>query len=252
MESRLSTSAGDLSTPNSAYFDRADNMINLAAKHGIAVFLDPAETGGWLPILRNNGPAKAYNYGQFLGRRYKSFPNIVWMSGNDFLTWNSSSADNNLVGQVMAGIASIDSSHLQTVELNYNKSYSNQDAALSPFPGAGCRIYLLRKLRRDSGRVYNSSPVRPTFLVESNYEYENDTGFFRGTTGTLILREQEYWTMTSGACGHLYGNKYTWPFKSSQITTGRSFDTGGVLWIRRGRSNSPTSISSFSRSRGGI
>jgi hypothetical protein len=92
----------DLSTPNSAYFQRADEMIRLAAKYGLAVFLDPVETGRWLSTLRNNGPTKAYNYGKFLGIRYKNVSNIVWLNGNDFKTWDTSKADNNLVYQVMA------------------------------------------------------------------------------------------------------------------------------------------------------
>jgi len=39
-----------------------------------------------------------------------------------------------------------------------------------------------------------------------------------------ILRRQEYWTMTSGATGQLYGNHFTWQFvsgwESYLITTG--------------------------------
>ena len=104
----------DLSTPNESYFALYDATINLAASHGINVFLDPIETGGWLTTLRNNGSAKAFNYGVFVGNRYKNFPNIIWMSGNDFANYTVSS-DNVLVGQVMAGIASVDSNHLQTV-----------------------------------------------------------------------------------------------------------------------------------------
>ena len=52
------TTPGDLSTPNPAYFARADAIIRLAAKAGMVVFLDPIETGGWLGVLRSNGVAK--------------------------------------------------------------------------------------------------------------------------------------------------------------------------------------------------
>ena len=53
------TTPGDLSTPNQAYFDRAAQMINLAAAKGMVVLLDPAETGGWLGVLEANGVRKA-------------------------------------------------------------------------------------------------------------------------------------------------------------------------------------------------
>ncbi len=45
----------DLSKPNEAYFTRLDHIISIAGKHGILVFVDPIETIGWLPTLRNNG-----------------------------------------------------------------------------------------------------------------------------------------------------------------------------------------------------
>ena len=114
-----------------SYFTELDALVRLAATYHLAVVLDPIETGGWLVTLENNGPSKAYNFGVYLGSRYRSFANIVWQSGNDFQTWNSSPTDNNLVHQVMLGIASTDPVHLQTIELNYNFSYSNQDTTLS-------------------------------------------------------------------------------------------------------------------------
>jgi len=55
-----------------------------AADHGIHLWFDPIETGGFLDTLSANGLAAAREYGRFLGRRYKDANNIVWMSGNDF------------------------------------------------------------------------------------------------------------------------------------------------------------------------
>src|SRR5262249_54830710 len=86
-------SSYDLSTPNPAYFTRVDDMIKLANQNGLLVLLDPIETGGWLITLENNGLTKAFDYGVFLGRRYKSFDNIVWLAGNDFQSWNTSRND---------------------------------------------------------------------------------------------------------------------------------------------------------------
>ena len=63
-----------------------------------------------------NGVENARNYGRFLGTRYKQLPNLIWMSGNDFSTWNNS-ADDTLVHAVAEGIHATDPSHLQTIEL---------------------------------------------------------------------------------------------------------------------------------------
>ena len=120
------TTPGDLSTPNPVYFARAEEMIRLAAKHRLAVFLDPIETGGWLNVLRSNGTSTAYDYGRYLGRRYRRYPNIVWLNGNDFQTWRQP-ADDALVLAVANGIRSADPHALQTVELNYLTSASVDD-----------------------------------------------------------------------------------------------------------------------------
>ncbi len=202
----------DLSTPNEAYFARLDALISTAASYGLVVFLDPIETGGWLTTLENNGTTKAKDYGAFLGSRYKNSPNIVWESGNDFQTWNTNPTDNDLVYQVMAGIASADPNHVQTIELNYLLSYSNQDTATISSVLTLDAAYTYYETYDAVLTAYKSSPTLPTFLTEANYEYENGTGFFSGATGVFILREQAYWTMTSGACGQLYGNLYTWTF----------------------------------------
>ena len=37
---------------------------------------------------------------------------------------------------------------------------------------------------------YNSSPTIPTYLVEANYEYDNNTGALPGPAGPYVLREQ--------------------------------------------------------------
>jgi hypothetical protein len=201
----------DLSTPNPAYFAELDALVRLAANYHLAVVLDPIETGGWLVTLENNGPSKAYNYGVYLGNRYRSFANIVWQSGNDFQTWNSSQTDNNLVHQVMLGIAGADPAHLQTIELNYNFSYSNQDTTLSDvLTWDACYTYY--ETYDCFVQAYASEPVLPLFLTEANYEYENNTGQLPGPAGTYVLREEAYWTLTSGGGGQLYGNHYTWLF----------------------------------------
>jgi fibronectin type 3 domain-containing protein len=218
----------DLSTPNSDYFSRVDSMVNLALTYNLVVFLDPIETGGWVVTLENNGGAQAYNYGVYIGNRYKNFANIVWLHGNDFQSWSSNSSDNNLVQQVMAGIASVDSNHLQTIELNYDSSYSNQDSVLGSLLTLDS-AYTYYETYDMVLQSYNSSPTIPTYLVESNYEYENNTGALPGNTGPYVLREQAYWTMLSGGTGQIYGNHYVWMF----ATGWQSFlDSPGALEIQ--------------------
>ena len=194
----------DLSTPNPAYFARADAMIRLAAKHKLEVFLDPIETGGWLSVLRSNGAAKAYAYGRYLGLRYRSYDNIIWLNGNDFQTW-SDPADDAVVLAVARGIRSVDPGQLQTIELNFYSSTSLDDPRWRGIVGLDA-AYTYDPTYAEVLKAYRNHDGVPAFLIEANYDGEH------GYTGPETLRRQEYWAMLSGAAGQLYGNKYTWPF----------------------------------------
>jgi len=197
----------DLSKPNEAYFARLDYAVKSAAKHGILVFIDPMETIGWLPTLRNNGVEAAFAYGRYLGKRYKSLQNVAWLSGNDFNRWKVP-ADDEVVLAVAKGIQAESLDHLQTVEINYNTSSSLDDqrwASIISLNGtytyAATYIQMLHS--------YNQTPVMPACLVEAHYDLEqvgNPTDY--GTPE--VLRREEYWTMLSGGVGQFYGNRYTW------------------------------------------
>ncbi len=196
---------GDLSTPNEAFFRRVDAMVRLAARHHIAVFLDPIETGGLLDVLRQNGAAKAYAYGQYLGRRYRRFPNIVWFNGNDF-KYDGHADDDTLVLAVARGIRSVDRTHIHTVEFIYSVSASLDDPRWRDIVGLDA-AYTYTPTYTEVFKEYDRSDHLPVFMVEANYEGENDY------TGPLTLRRQEYWSLLSGASGQFYGNKYTWPLR---------------------------------------
>ncbi len=206
----------DLSTPNPAYFARADAIVRIAARHGIVVFLDPIETGGWLDVLRKNGTAKAYAYGRYLGRRYRHFPNIVWFNGNDFQSWRDPE-DDALVLAVARGIRSVDRAHIHTVELEYKVSSSLDDARWRGLIGLDA-AYTYAPTYAEVLKEYRRRDHLPVFMVEANYEGEHDY------TGPQTLRRQEYWSLLSGAAGQFYGNRYTWPVAD---TWERHLDTVG-------------------------
>ena len=194
----------DLATPNPAYFSRVDAMVQLAAKHDLAVFLDPIETGGWIDVLRRNGLVADYAYGRYLGRRYRRFANIVWLNGNDFQTWRQP-RDDALVLAVAMGIRSADPSALQTVELNYLTSTSLDDPRWSGVAQVNA-AYTYGPTYAEVLKAYRRSDHVPAFMIEASYEGEHDY------SGPQTLRRQEYWSILSGASGQFYGNRYTWQF----------------------------------------
>ena len=200
----------DLTSPNPAYFAYVDSIINLCASNGIQVMLDPIETGGWLTTMLTNGTANCRAYGQYLGNRYKNFPNIIWSSGNDFQNW-SNAANDAVVLAVASGIKDYDPNHLQTIELEFYISSSLDDPNWAPIVGLNA-AYTYSPTYAEVLHAYNQSSTIPTFMVEANYEYETNALTDGGST--RILRMQEYWTMLSGASGQLYGNRYAVGFPS--------------------------------------
>jgi len=213
--------SGDLATPNQAYFERVDAMIRIAARNGIVVLLDPIETVGWLETLLQNGPEKDFAYGQYLGARYRMFPNIVWFSGNDLQEWRDP-AVRAAVQAVARGIKAMDKSHIHTVELNYLTSGSLDDSSWRPIIGLDA-AYTYYPTYAQVLREYNRPDFLPTFMVEASYEFEN---YYEGPQ---TLRRQEYWTLLSGATGQLYGNHYTWQFISGWQS---HLDTVGVAQLQ--------------------
>ena len=199
----------DLTKPNEAYFARLDHMVTLAGKHGIFVFLDPMETNGWLPTLRNNGVEAASSFGRYLGNRYKRFPNVGWISGNDFVTWKNPK-DDALEQAVAKGIKSVAPHQIQTVELNYETSSSFDDPTWIPIIDIN-GTYTYSPTYIQMLHSYNQKPVAPVYLQEAHYDQEN-VGHPPDYGTPPTLRREEYWSMLTGATGQFYGNFYTWSF----------------------------------------
>lgn len=101
---------GDFSTPNETYFAHADAVLRLARDKGILVMLVPAYLGvwpkgksrsteGWADELigPSNSVAKSRAYGEFLGKRYHDFDNIIWVAGGDHNGLDGPTPGDNLV-----------------------------------------------------------------------------------------------------------------------------------------------------------
>lgn len=133
----------DLSAPNPAYWSQVDAVITAAANAGLVVLFDPlpwnVNFGSAMENITVGGPVnyptKDFNFGVFLGNRYKNSPNIIWQFGQDFRhggqlisgTWvpvDSTFMD--YMAQVIAGVASVDTNHLITSQMNNYVSYTQQ------------------------------------------------------------------------------------------------------------------------------
>lgn len=154
----------DISTPNDPYWWRVDNYIRIAGQYSMTILLNTWDTAGLTPLMEASGNTKMYNFGVFLGNRYKRFPNIIWMSGSDFQTWRTSETDNTLIENLMAGIASVDKNHLQTTELDYNRSMSLDDSRLAPYTALNA-VYDYYCTYAQVYSAYNAA-AKPVFFEE--------------------------------------------------------------------------------------
>ncbi len=196
---------GDFNTPNEAYFGFVDYTIAKAAEKGIYVLLCPSylgfpgTTSGWYEQLIAAGPGKAYNYGKYVGNRYKDFDNVFWLMGGD--REPDDARDEN--SAVAYGIKEADSRHIMTahslVEFSgiqsYNESWLDFNSTYT---------YGTSYLRARGDWV--DHPNYPSFLLEDKYEGEASGG------NNYEWRAAKWWALTSGSEGAIMGNRPLWLF----------------------------------------
>ena len=210
-------SGATFSTPNEAYFVHADHVISRAAAHGISVFLFPAYLGygsgqcnihneGWGTDMERASEAVMRAWGVYLGNRYKSFPNIIYVIGCDADPRTCSPALLGKLNAVATGIKSVDSIPLMTADnggqqssLDVWSGYSWLD--ISDMYGASN----VAKLNSE----YTRSDFLPFFQGEDTYEGEN-------SVTSVSLRKRQYWSALSGAyLGSFFGNNPIWCFNET-------------------------------------
>jgi len=195
---------GDYSTPNERYFAFADWVLGRAEELGFLVLLTPSYMGngggdeGWYQEMSQNGAAKLRNYGRYLGRRYHSLRNILWLHGGDY-----NPPDKSLARAIAEGIREIDPITLHSAH------GSPGSAALDYWRGEKWlqvnNVYTYEPVYYSSTKQYRDPENLAFFLLESAYENEHQATEQR-------LRTQAYQAILSGAAGHVFGNNPIWHF----------------------------------------
>jgi hypothetical protein len=238
----------DLSTPNNAYWTEVDSVIIAAANKGLVVLFTPIPWGvNFSLALKNttgpvNYPTKNYSFGVFLGNRYKNFPNIIWHFGQDFRVGGVFPTEpyTDMMAQVMAGVASVDSNHLITCQLDSARSYSQQENTVGNSLYNSTLntsfVYTYYETYDYVLAAYNDPNTMPVFLGEANYEGANNTGALSSNANAFITRLQMWWTMASGGAGHEWGNEHVSHFDNISPTWQSQLDTTAttqVQWLTK-------------------
>lgn len=219
---RLSAGSGAVASPSGAYgyWDHMDFIIDLAAQNGIYIGMVPI----WGSMVSgekiNAEQAKAY--GEFLAKRYKDVPNIIWIMGGDIQGYIHPE-----VWEALAtAIKSIDKNHLMTYHPR-GRFTSAKWFSKSPWMDfhmfqSGHRKYGQRMgnadypipddTEEDNWMYVDStwaySPMKPVLDAEPSYE-DIPKGLHDPNEGRWMdydVRRYAYWSVFAGSCGHTYGH----------------------------------------------
>lgn len=207
------TTPGDFTTPNEAYWAHAERVLDLARARGIIVIAYPSFLGypdphypgyegqaeGWYDEVVANGADGCRAYGEYLGRRFGGYENIIWSIGADRNPENARAG----LEAMAAAIKSTAPDCLVTAQMMPEHSAAEHypDAEWLDLLSTYSYAIIPRLLERD----WNSRPTRPIFLVESAYENEHNST-------QLQIRRAAYWSVLWGGNGHVMGNKPIWMF----------------------------------------
>lgn len=207
------TRAGDLSTPNEAYFAHADQVIDLAASQGMVVLLTPAYLGisggpeGWFEEMSAMSQAKCKTYGDFVGRRYASKRNIVWLWGGDYTPPTGSAGEACLKAIADAVLAATPASLVRASgHWSMESTSRDEPTFVDAIDIAGLYTYNLALPGCRSARA--DAPTMPTFLIETCYEGET----FGRCPSASDVRRQQWWSVLGCGAGEFYGVEGIWQF----------------------------------------
>jgi hypothetical protein len=219
----------DWTVRNEKYWEHADWVLREAAKDGITVLLFPDYLGyvgkdeGFEDEVMANGPERLLDYGQFLGKRYAGFDNIIWVMGGDR---DPGPAREN-VDMIAFGIRQFDKRHLFTAHC-----HSDSDP-VEQYPGPWLDIigtYAYQIIHEALTENFNRKPVKPFFMLETIYEGEHNSS-------EVQIRRQAYWTVLCGGFGHVMGNYPVWAFDTGwQAATNLPGSVGMMHWGKLFRS----------------
>lgn len=195
---------GNAATPNPAFFEHVDRVFETARGKGIVLALLPA----WGDVVIRDKTLNADNAracGQWLGRRYRDTPNLVWVLGGD----QPPTGFEDVFRELAAGLEEGDGGrHLMTYHPRGGGRSSGywhtEDWLDFNMMQSGHRIDLPNydMVLGD----YALQPPKPTLDGEPRYEHIINGLREEGPRiNAHQVRKAAYNAVLSGACGHTYG-----------------------------------------------
>jgi hypothetical protein len=214
------------------YWAHTDFIIDQAAARGMYIALLPS-WGDKVHRMAGYGPEifnidNAFTYGQWLGERYRGRPNMIWVMGGDrpmgrmrhfevaraMALGIKASGDNHLMTFHPCGAESSADSVGEENWLDFNMTQS----------GHSRRRYNYEMITKG----YSITPAKPILDGEPGYEHHpDDFNPANGYLDEVDCRQEFFWSVLSGACGHTYGSHSVWGFWTPPVTGLVYFDRPG-------------------------
>jgi hypothetical protein len=205
----LSGNIPDFTKPNEKYFANVDYILKNALENGILVMMTPAYMGyigtqeGWYNEVLANGALRCREWGIYLGKRYKRFPNIVWVMDGDR---NPDSLSVPLEREIVAGIKENDNIHLFTAHAHPCNSSRDRWEGESWLDINAIYTYnWMAYVHEKCLDNYKRKPVMPIILFETCYEGEHNFTSEK-------IRAEMYWGWLCCIAGQQMGNNPIWKF----------------------------------------
>ncbi len=208
---------------NEAYFKHVDRILDLALERDIHIALLPTwgdklfkNSWGAGPEIFN--PKTAYEYGKWIGYRYKDQKNIIWVLGGD-RNPRENSEDVEVWNQMARGIRETENPqnrllitlHPQPMAPGGSSVWFHEAEWLdfNMHQTGHCPNYpTYSRITND----YNLSPAKPTLDGEPMYEEHpkcfnaKELGYSEATD----IRKIMYWNVFAGGAGQTYGCHAVW------------------------------------------
>lgn len=216
---------GNIDQLNEEYYKHIDWVIKKAEEKGIFVALLPvwanhdiaADNGLFNPNYRNQGideaKKKAYDFGLYLGKRYKDYQNIIWVLGGD----TNPPGFEDIYRSMAKGLDEGDKGrHLMTYHPKYMNNYFHNESWLD-FNMAQTNHVFDSPNYKDMLKNYHLKPAKPTIDGEPRYEdIPHDYNPANERITDFDVRQAQYWALFSGAFGIVYGNNNVWQMYDSK------------------------------------
>ncbi len=216
---------GGINNPNELWWAYLDEYINKCEQKNLYVGI----TLGWWGKAMSNSEKDLYNYGKWVGHRYKDKNNIIWLTlGEAGSHKRNNEIPDSKLNALIKGIRDSDTGNkLLTIHADYKRGTSlTNDSELCDFnnwqtsqwccpndlPRQDNRKWTVwEAITHDYQKLYEGIP-KPTLDSEAWYENNKD---FCGAE-PFEIRRRAYFTIFAGAFGHTYGAGGIWDGLSSK------------------------------------